>query len=163
MRITGSIAQTGSGYSRRRVSGDEADRFDQGPIIGGPIEGIQLQGPDAVRCIGQGHRAGGRALHDAPGAAGHLVKFKKCALWLVAEMVSKGLAASRPDIDEGCWMFSVPSGHGPFMLCILSVDSRDESLFELLVTAIGGATDNVSGVIEDILRNAGEVTEQSVS
>jgi hypothetical protein len=31
------------------------------------------------------------------------------------------------------------------------------------VTPIGGATDNVSGVMEDILRNAGEITELSVS
>ena len=101
-------------------------------------------------------------LHDAPGAAEHLAKIKKFALWLKSEMADKGLAAHGPSIDEGGWMISVPSDGGGFVLCIVSGSRGDESLFELLVTEIGGATDNVSDPIEDILRHASEITELKV-
>jgi hypothetical protein len=50
------------------------------------------------------------ALHDAPGAAEHLAKIKKFALWLKSEMVGKGGAAIGPYLDEGGWMTDVPSG-----------------------------------------------------
>ena len=39
----------------------------------------------------------------------------------------------------------------------------DDSLFELLVTEIGGATTDVGDTIEHILRNASEITELKVS
>lgn len=101
-------------------------------------------------------------LHDAPGAAEHLAKIKKFALWLKSEMVNKGLVARGPDIDEGGWMIDVPSNGGSFVLCIVSGSRGDESLFELLVTEIGGATADVGDIIEHILRNASEITELRV-
>jgi hypothetical protein len=103
-------------------------------------------------------------LHDALGAAEALAKYKKFALWLTSEMVNKGLAASRPYLDEGGWIIDVPSGGGrvgerPFVLCIVSGSPGDDSVFQLLVTEIGGAPKDVGDAIEDILRNASEITE----
>jgi hypothetical protein len=98
------------------------------------------------------------AWHDAPGAAEHGAKIKKFALWLNSEMVNKGLAANGPYSDEGNWMIDVPS-NGGFVLCIVSGGSNDDSLFTLLVTEIGDATEDVGDAIEDILRNASEITE----
>ena len=102
------------------------------------------------------------ALHDALAAAEHLAKIKKFALWLKSEMVGQGLAARGPSLDESGWMIEVPSGGGPFVLCIVSGSSGDESLFLLLVTEIGGAPKDVEDVVEDILRNASEITELKV-
>jgi hypothetical protein len=107
-------------------------------------------------------------LHDAPAAAEHFAKIKKFALWLKSEMVSNGLAANGPYLDnESGWMIDVPSGAGkpgerPFVLCMVSGNPRDESLFELLVTEIGGAPKGVGDVIEHILRNASEIAELKV-
>jgi hypothetical protein len=103
------------------------------------------------------------ALHDAPGVAEYLAKIKKFALWLKSEMVNKGLAARGPDIDEGAWQINVPSKGGGFVLCLVSGSRGDDSLFELLVTEIGGAPADVGHAIEHILRNASEITELTVS
>ncbi|MGJ4957306.1 hypothetical protein ACQR1H_16815 [Bradyrhizobium sp. HKCCYLRH2015] len=103
------------------------------------------------------------ALHDAPAAAQAGAKTKKFAFWLKSEMSNKGLAVSDPDLDEGGWCFSVPQGGGPFVLCILGASPGDESLLVLLVTGIGGATeDSVTDAIDHILRNASEITELKV-
>jgi hypothetical protein len=109
------------------------------------------------------------AVHDdvGPGAAEHLAKIKKFALWLKSEMVAKGLAANGPYSDTSSWMIDVPSNGGvpgarPFVLCSVSGSSADESLFELLVTEMGGAPKDVGHVIEDILRNASQITELRV-
>jgi hypothetical protein len=103
------------------------------------------------------------ALHDAPSAAEAGVKTKKGAFWLKSKMVNKGLAVNDPELGEDGWQFSVPPGGGPFVLCILGGSPDDESLFELLVTGIGGATEDVvADAIEHILRNASEVTELTV-
>jgi hypothetical protein len=80
-----------------------------------------------------------QALHDAPGAAEHLAKIKRFALWLKSEMVNKGLAPHGPDIDEGGWTIDVPSNGGGFVYCIVSGSRGDVSLFELLVTEIGSS------------------------
>ena len=49
------------------------------------------------------------------------------------------------------------------VLCILGASHGDETLFELLVTGIGGATEHVvTEAIEHILRNASEITELKV-
>jgi hypothetical protein len=49
------------------------------------------------------------------------------------------------------------------VLCILGGSPGDESLFELLVTGIGGATEDVvTDALEHILRNASEITELKV-
>ena len=107
-------------------------------------------------------------VHDdvGPGAAEHLAKIKKFALWLKAEMVKKGLAANGPYLDTASWMIDVPSdgvpGERPFVLCMISGSVGDESLFELLVTEIGGAPKDVGDVIEHILRHAREITELKV-
>src|SRR5262245_47705169 len=74
------------------------------------------------------------AWHDAPAAAEHLAKTKKCALWLKSEMVRKGLAANGPYADESGWMIDVPADGGGFSLCILSGIVGDDPLFNLLVT-----------------------------
>jgi hypothetical protein len=103
-----------------------------------------------------------QALHDAPGAAEHLAKIKRFALWLKSEMVNKGLAAHGPDIDEGGWTIDVPSNGGGFVYCIVSGSRGDVSLFELLITEIGGATEDVGHAIEHILRNASQITELTV-
>jgi hypothetical protein len=103
------------------------------------------------------------ALHDAPGAAEAGAKTRRFAFWLKAEMVNKGLAVNDPKLDEGGWYFAVPPGGGPFVLCILGGSPGDESLFELLVTGIGGATEDVvTDALEHILRNASEITELKV-
>jgi hypothetical protein len=103
------------------------------------------------------------ALHDAPGPAEDGARTKRFAFWLTSEMVNKGLAVNDPELDEGGWCFSVPLGGGPFVLCILGGSSGDESLFELLVTGIGGATEDVvTDAIEHILRNASEITELKI-
>jgi hypothetical protein len=103
------------------------------------------------------------ALHDAPGAAEDGAKTKRFAFWLKSEMVNKGLAVNDPELDEGGWYFAVPPGGGPFVLCILGGSPGDESLFELLVTGIGGATEDVvTDAIEHTLRNASEITELKV-
>jgi len=103
------------------------------------------------------------ALHDAPGAAEHLAKHKRFALWLTSEMVNNGLAAVGPYLMEGGWHIDVPSGSGlagqrPFVLCMIGGSPGDDSLFQLLVTEIGGAPKDVGDAIEDILRNASEIT-----
>lgn len=100
-------------------------------------------------------------LHDALSAAEPLAKIKKFALWLKSEMVNKGLAAHGPDLDEGGWYIDVPS-NGGFVLCIVSGSRGDDSLFEVLVTEIGGASEDVGHAIEHILRNASEITELKV-
>jgi hypothetical protein len=103
------------------------------------------------------------ALHDALSAAEGGAKTKRFAFWLKSEMVNKGLALNDPKLDEGGWYFAVPPGGGPFVLCILGGSPGDESLFELLVTGIGGATEDVvTDAIEHILRNASEITELKV-
>lgn len=101
-------------------------------------------------------------LHDAPGVAEHLAKIEKFARWLKSEMVKNGLAATGPDPDEGGWYLDVPSKGGGFVLCIVSGSRDDESLFELLVTEIGGASEEVGHAIEHILRHAKEITELRV-
>jgi hypothetical protein len=105
-------------------------------------------------------------LHDAPGVAEHAAKIKRLALWLKSEMVGKGLAATGPYLDEGGWCIdvpsTVPSNGGPFVLCIVSGSRGDDSLFELLVTEIGGAPKDVGDAIEHILRNAREITALTV-
>ena len=107
-------------------------------------------------------------VHDdvGPGAAEHLAKIKKFALWLKSAMVDKGLAANGPYLDTASWMIDVPSdgvpGQCPFVLCMISGAVGDESLFELLVTEIGGAPKEVGDVIEHILRQAREITELRV-
>jgi hypothetical protein len=101
-------------------------------------------------------------LHDAPGVAEAAAKIKKFALWLKSEMVNKGLAANGPYLDEGGWMIDVPSNGGSFVHCIVQGSSGDESLFNLLVAEIGGATEDVGHAIEDILRNASQITELKV-
>jgi hypothetical protein len=108
-------------------------------------------------------------VHDdvGPGAAEHLAKLKRFALWLKSEMVNKGLAANGPYLDTASWMIDVPSNGGvpgarPFVLCMISGSARDESLLELLVTEIGGAPKDVGEVIEHILRNASEIRELKV-
>jgi hypothetical protein len=106
-------------------------------------------------------------LHDAPGVAEAGAKIKRFALWLKSEMVNKGLAATDPYLDEGGWYIDVPSNGGvpgerPFVLCIVSGSPGDESLFNLLGAEIGGATKDVGGAIEDILRNASQITELKV-
>jgi hypothetical protein len=103
-------------------------------------------------------------VHDdvGPGAAEHLAKIKKFALWLTSEMVNKGLAANGPHLDTGSWMINVPSNGDSFVLCTVSSSSGDESLFELLVVEMGGAPKDVGHVIEHILRNASQITELRV-
>ena len=109
-------------------------------------------------------------VHDdvGPGAAEHLAKIKRFSLWLKSEMADKGLAANGPFLDTGSWMINVPSDDGvpgkrPFVLCTVSGSPGDESLFELLVTGIGSATEDVvTDAIEHILRNASEITELKV-
>ena len=108
-------------------------------------------------------------VHDdvGPGAAEHLARIKKFALWLKSEMVRKGLAANGPYLDTASWMIDVPSGDGPpgerpFVLCMISGSVGDESLLELLVTEIGGAPKDTGDVIEHILRHAREITELRV-
>jgi hypothetical protein len=99
-------------------------------------------------------------LHDSRGTAEHLAKFKKCALWLKSEMVNEGLAADGPGFDEGgSWMIQVPSDDGAFVLCTLSASSGDDPRFVLLVDEFGGAPEDVGHVVENILRNASEITE----
>src|SRR5262249_52822956 len=107
------------------------------------------------------------ALHDAPGAAENLAKIKKFALWLKSEMVNKGLPAVGPYLAEGGWYIDVPTGSGPvggrpFVLCTIEGSPGDDSLFQLLVTEIGGAPKDVGDACEDILRNASEITELTV-
>ena len=103
------------------------------------------------------------ALHDAPRAAEVGAKTKRFAFWLKSEMVAKGLAVNDPNLQQDGWCFAVPPGGGPFVLCILGWSSGDESLFELLATGIGGATEDVViDAIEHILRNASEITELKV-
>jgi hypothetical protein len=51
----------------------------------------------------------------------------------------------------------------PFVLCIVSGSRGDDSLFELLVTEIGGPPKDVGDAIEHILRNASQITELKVS
>ena len=103
------------------------------------------------------------ALHDAPDATEHGARTKRFAFWLKSEMVNKGLAVNDPELDEAGWCFSVPLGGGPFVLCILGRSSGDKSLFELIVTGIGGAAEDVvTEAIEHILRNASEITELKV-
>jgi hypothetical protein len=51
---------------------------------------------------------------------------------------------------------------GTIPYCGLTFRGAIKVLFELLMTEIGGATDNVSPVIEDILHNASEITELRV-
>ena len=108
-------------------------------------------------------------VHDdvGPGAAEHLAKIKKFALWLKSEMVNKGLAAKGPYLDTSSWMIDVPSSGGvpgerPFVLCTVSGSRGDESLFELLVVEMGGAPKDVGHAIEHILRNASQITELRV-
>ena len=105
------------------------------------------------------------AHHDAPGAAINGAKTKRFAYWLTSEMASNGLAASDPSLDEGGWQISTSSSNNGFVLCILSGGRDDEPLFELLVTKIGGATEenHVCRVIERILRNASEITELRIN
>ena len=85
---------------------------------------------------------------------------------LIADMVGKGLAATGPYLDEGGWCIdvpsTVPSNGGPFVLCIVSRSRGDDSLFELLVTEIGGAPKHVGDAIEHILRNASQITALTV-
>jgi len=100
-------------------------------------------------------------LHDAQGSVEHLVKNKRFAFWLASEMVKKGLAAKGPYLDEGGWGIDVPSNAG-FVHCIVAGSPRDDSLFEVLVVEIGGATRDVGDAIERILRNASEITELRV-
>ena len=103
-------------------------------------------------------------VHDdvGPGAAEHLAKIKKFAIWLKYEMVNKGLAANGPHLDTSSWVIDVPSNGGPFVHCTVSGSSGDESLFELLVVEIGGAPKDVGNVIEHILRNASQITDLRV-
>lgn len=103
-------------------------------------------------------------VHDdvGPGAAEHLAKIKKVALWLKSEMANKGLAAKGPYLDTGSWMINVPSSGGSFVLCTLSSRIGDESLLELLVAEMGGAPKDVGNVIEHILRSASEITQLRV-
>ncbi len=91
-----------------------------------------------------------------------MAKTKKFALWLKSEMVKKELAANGPYADEGNWMIDVPADGGGFSLCILSGSAGDDSLFNLLVSQIGGAPKDVDDVIEDILRHAREISELKV-
>jgi hypothetical protein len=104
------------------------------------------------------------ALHDAFRAAEYGAKTKRFAFWLKSEMVNKGLAVNEPSLNEDGWYFAVPpDGGGPFVLCILGGSLGDESLFELVVTGIGGATEDVvTDALEHILRNASEITELKV-
>jgi hypothetical protein len=89
------------------------------------------------------------SLHDAPGAAEDGARTKRFAFWLKSEMVNKGLAVNDPKLDEGGWYYAVPPSGGSFVLCILGGSPGDESLFELLVTGIGGATEEgVADAIE---------------
>jgi hypothetical protein len=82
---------------------------------------------------------------------------------LNSEMSNKGLAVNDPQLDEGGLCFSVPQGGGPFVLCILGASFGEESLFVLLVTGIGGATEDVvTDAVEHILRKASEITELKV-
>jgi hypothetical protein len=107
------------------------------------------------------------ALHDAPGAAEHLAKNRRFALWLRSEMVNIGLAAVGPYLMEGGWHIDVPFGGGragerPFVNCVIAGSPGDDSLFQLLVTEIGGAPKGAGDAIADILRNASEITELKV-
>jgi hypothetical protein len=101
------------------------------------------------------------ALHDARGMAAHLAKIKKFALWLEAEFDKKALAAKGPFVDEGGWLFEVPSSVG-FVICIVSGPERDDVRFHMLVSQIGGASAEVGHAIEAILRDAGEIIELEV-
>jgi len=103
------------------------------------------------------------ALHDAPAAAEAGARSKRLAFWLKSEMANKGLDVNDPELDEGGWMFSVPLGGGPFVLCILGGSPGDASRFELLVTGIGSASEDVvADTIEHILRNTSDITELKV-
>jgi hypothetical protein len=69
-----------------------------------------------------------------------------------------------PYPEEGGWEIYVPSNGGASVLCIVAGRYGDGSLFEfeLLVTEIGGATEDVGHAIEHILRNASQITQLRV-
>jgi hypothetical protein len=102
------------------------------------------------------------ALHDALCAAEPLARIRKFAFWLKSAMVAKGLDARGPNLAEGGWDISIPTGGGPFVHCSVSGSRDDASLFELLVVEIGGAPKDVCDVIERLLRSASEITELTV-
>jgi hypothetical protein len=101
-------------------------------------------------------------LHGAKGMAELLAKGEKLARWLAAEMNARGLDTSGPFIDEGGWILQTKSQPG-FVVCDVSGGARDDdSLFYMLVSRFGGATEEVPRIVEDILTQAPEITELEV-
>jgi hypothetical protein len=98
-------------------------------------------------------------LHDARGVPELLAKSRRFPLWLNSELANKGYAASDPDMDEGGWAISVQSGGEGFVYVIASAI---DGVFNMIVSEIGGATTDVGDAIEEILRNAREITELKV-
>jgi hypothetical protein len=151
-----------------RQTAQSSDCALRAEVLGETLKEFHFRAPTLFDASAEVPVEDEQALHDAPGAAEHLAKIKKFALWLKSEMVNKGLAANGPYFDEGGWMIDVPSNGGvpgerPFVLCIVSGSSGNEALFELLVTGIGGATEDVvTDAIEHILRNASQITELKI-
>jgi hypothetical protein len=163
-KIEGDLAPTGYGRLTFRVSG-RAPRFDQRlKFWGETLKEFHFRAPTLFDASAEVPVEDRLEVHDdvGPGAAEHLAKIKKFALWLKSEMVNKGLAANGPHLDTASWMINVPSSGGRLVLCTVSGSIGDESLFELLVVEIGGAPKDVGHVIEHILRNASQITELRV-
>jgi hypothetical protein len=98
-------------------------------------------------------------LHDALGSARELARMKRFALWLKSEIINRGFVAFGPSIDETGWIIIVHPNGGGHVYTLTGWDNDDEGLFHLIVWELGGATKDVGHAIEDILRNASQITE----
>jgi hypothetical protein len=101
-------------------------------------------------------------LHDAKGMADVLAKSRKFAAWLGRAIGARGLSVKGPFIDESGWLLELKSEAG-FVVCNVSSGAReDDALFYMLVSRFGGASERAGQIVEDLLKNAPEITDLEV-
>lgn len=98
------------------------------------------------------------AFHGAPGAAKKLATIRKFAFWLKEELDKGKLGIEGPYPDECGWSFNAPSNCG-FVVCFVSAPSGTKPDFHLLVTKVGGATEDVGNAIKAVLANSSKIID----
>ena len=99
---------------------------------------------DDVNCLSPKEQI----FHDARGTNYELASTKRFAIWLKAAMSSKGLTVSGRDPDEG-----------GLVHYIVGNNADDSEQLCLIVMELGGAPEDVSAIVEGILRETSQITD----
>jgi hypothetical protein len=91
-----------------------------------------------------------------------LVKIKKFAFWLKAEMQKAGLPTKKDLLlDPDGWVFEVATKEGSVM-CIVSNVDGDGTQITLLVTEMGGPAEGIDEAVKALLKRSSEIADLKV-